>query len=117
MHEDHGAHRMLRSGKLFDLPGSDATTEIFSPLLLHKDLKIERIVSSGQTSPADFWYDQSESEFVVVIAGKATLRFEKPESVIEMAPGDWVDIPPHCRHRVERTQAEPPTIWLAAHYI
>jgi cupin 2 domain-containing protein len=117
MYEDHGAHPMLRSGKLFDLPGSDATTEIFSPLLLHKDLKIERIVSSGQTSPAGFWYDQSESEFVVVIAGKATLRFEKPESVIEMAPGDWVDIPPHCRHRVEWTQAEPPTIWLAIHYV
>jgi cupin 2 domain-containing protein len=107
---------MLRSGKLFEPSIPNPTAEVFSPLLVHKDLRIERIVSSGQTSPAGFWYDQRGGEFVVLMSGKAILRFENPEIVMELSPGDWVDIPPHCRHRVEWTQASPPTIWLAAHY-
>jgi cupin 2 domain-containing protein len=32
-----------------------------------------------------------------------------------MKPGDWVEIPAHVRHRVESTQADPPTVWLAVH--
>lgn len=107
---------MLRSGNLFEPSTPNPTAEIFSPLLVHKELMIERIVSSGQTSPAGFWYDQPGGEFVVLMSGKAILRFEDPEIVMELEPGDWVDIPPHCRHRIESTQASPPTIWLAAHY-
>jgi len=107
---------MLRSGKLFDLPEPDMMAEIVSPLLIRKNLRIERIISSGQTSPAGFWYDQAENEFVVLMAGKAILRFEAPEMTIEMAPGDWVDIPRHCRHRVDWTQATPPTVWLTIFY-
>ena len=107
---------MLRSGKLFEPSIPNPRAEIFSPLLVRKDLKIERIISSGQTSPAGFWYDQPGGEFVVLMSGKAILRFESPEIVMELSPGDWVDIPLHCRHRVEWTQASPPTIWLAAHY-
>lgn len=107
---------MLRSGKLFDLPTPDMAAEIVSPLLVRKAMKIERIVSAGQTSPDGYWYDQPESEFVVLMAGKAILRFEAPDVTIEMTPGDWVDIPPRRRHRVEWTQATPPTVWLAIYY-
>ena len=107
---------MLRSGKLFDLPAPDPAAEILSPLIIRENLKVERIVSTGQTSADGYWYDQPESEFVVLLAGKATLRFETPDMTIEMTPGDWVEIPPHCRHRVEWTQTAPPTVWLALHY-
>ena len=30
-----------------------------------------------------------------------------------LAPGDYVLIPPHVRHRVEWTDADEPTVWLA----
>jgi cupin 2 domain-containing protein len=78
-------------------------------------VRIERIVSTGQASPSGFWYDQAGDEFVVLLAGAARLRFEQGDVTVDMKPGDWVEIPAHVRHRVEATQAEPPTVWLAVH--
>jgi cupin 2 domain-containing protein len=51
----------------------------------------------------------------VLLAGAASLRFEEGDVTIVMKPGDWVEIPAHLRHRVEATQADPPTVWLAVH--
>ena len=78
-------------------------------------MRIERIVSTGQTSPPGFWYEQTDDEFVVLLAGAARLRFEAGDVAVDMKPGDWVEIPAHVRHRVEATQSEPPTVWLAMH--
>jgi cupin 2 domain-containing protein len=102
---------MLVTNLLDSLPpaGPDETLET---LLTRGDVRIERIVSAGQASPAGFWYDQDETEVVVLMAGAATLRFEADDSLMHLVPGSLVEIPPHCRHRVEATQAEPPTVWL-----
>jgi cupin 2 domain-containing protein len=78
-------------------------------------VRIERIVSSGQASPPGFWYDQPDDEFVVLLSGGARLRFEDGDVTFDLKPGDWVEIPAHVRHRVESTQAESPTVWLAIH--
>ena len=78
-------------------------------------MRIERIVSTGQASPPGFWYDQPDDEFVVLLAGAASLRFEAGDVTLDLKPGDWVEIPAHVRHRVEATQADPPTVWLAVH--
>ena len=78
-------------------------------------MRIERIVSTGHASLAGFWYDQADDEFVVLLNGAARLRFEDGGVTLDMKPGDWVEIPAHVRHRVESTQAEPPTVWLAVH--
>jgi cupin 2 domain-containing protein len=32
-----------------------------------------------------------------------------------MRPGDYVNLPAHCRHRVEWTDPERETVWLALH--
>ena len=77
-------------------------------------MRIERIVSTGQASPAGFWYDQPDDEFVVLLSGAAALRFEGGD-VVDLKPGDWIEIAAHVRHRVESTQADPPTVWLAVH--
>jgi len=74
--------------------------------------RVERIVSRGHASPPDFWYDQEEAEWVLVVAGRARLRFQ-PERTLELGPGDHVLIPPHQRHRVEWTDPARDTIWLA----
>ena len=98
------------------IPRSTGKNEQFSNLLERPGLRIERIVSTGQCSPPDFWYDQPEGEWVVVLQGHATLRFEDTPEPLPMTPGDFIDIAPHRRHRVEWTDPEQPTVWLAVHY-
>jgi cupin 2 domain-containing protein len=78
-------------------------------------VRIERIVSHGEASPAGFWYDQDEAEFVAVLAGAARLDFADGER-LAMAAGDWVEIAPHRRHRVAWTDPARPTVWLVVFY-
>jgi cupin 2 domain-containing protein len=76
-------------------------------------LRIERIVSQGQASPPGFWYDQSEAEWVVLLAGAAHLRFADEAADRALLPGDHVHIAAHRRHRVEWTDPTAVTVWLA----
>ena len=99
-----------------DLPRSTAESEQFLELLGRPGLRIERIVSSGQCSPPGFWYDQPDGEWVLLLAGAARLRFADEAEARDLAPGDFLDIAPHRRHRVEWTLPGQPTIWLAVHY-
>lgn len=96
-----------------DIPNA-LPEELIETLARSANVRIERIVSHGHVSPPGFWYDQSESEFVVLLQGAARLRFE--DSVVEMTPGSFVDIPAHKRHRVEWTDPEQVTVWLAVFY-
>lgn len=100
---------------LFDMP-SEIPEEITADLLRAANLRIERIVSYGQASPPDFWYDQEENEWVVVLQGSARLQFEDEEALLELGAGDYVNIPARRRHRVDATTTEEPTIWLAVFY-
>ncbi len=104
----------LMTGNLFaDLP-VHLPDELFATLLAAANVRIERIVSHGHTSPEGFWYDQEQHEWVVVLKGAARLRFEN--DTVEMRPGDFVSIPAHKKHRVEWTTPDEPTVWLAVHY-
>lgn len=103
----------VRTGNLFETLPKGLPEEFCEAVVIRGDVRVERIVSSGQASPPDFWYDQDEDEFVVLMAGAATLRIEGRKDSLDLLPGVWVEIPAHCRHRVEWTQAEPPTVWLA----
>jgi cupin 2 domain-containing protein len=105
---------MRRGSLLVGLPPSQAEERI--DRLVDGAVRIERIVSTGQSSPPGFWYDQPDDEFVVLLAGAARLRFEADDLGLDLAPGDWVEIPARTRHRVEWTQADPPTVWLAVHH-
>jgi cupin 2 domain-containing protein len=98
---------------LLSLPERAVAAERIDALLSRPGLRIERIVSWGQASPDGFWYDQAESEWVLVIAGAARLRFEDETAARHLVAGDWVDIAPHRRHRVDWTDPEMATIWLA----
>ena len=92
----------------------DSAAEQFVELLLRPGLRIERIVSAGQASPPGFWYDQPQGEWVLVLQGEARLAFEDEPASRLLQAGDFVDIAPHRRHRVESTTT--PTLWLAVHY-
>ncbi|HEY5291766.1 MAG TPA: cupin domain-containing protein [Burkholderiales bacterium] len=92
----------------------DSGAEQFAELLSRPGLRIERIVSAGQASPPGFWYDQPQGEWVLVLQGEARLAFDDEPAPRLLKQGDFVDIAPHRRHRVESTAI--PTVWLAVHY-
>jgi len=49
----------------------------------------------------------------MLLAGAARLRFaDEPEPRL-LVPGDWLDIAPRRRHRVDWTDPAKPTVWLA----
>ncbi|MEI8229283.1 MAG: cupin domain-containing protein [Planctomycetota bacterium] len=88
--------------------------ELFTTLLQAPGIHIEQIVSQGHKSAEGFWYDQDQAEWVLVLRGAARLEFE--DRLLEMRPGDFVNIPAHQKHRVAWTTPDEPTIWLAVHY-
>lgn len=105
---------MVQQGSLLDRSAGCADRETVDLLLDRPGARVERIVSTGQTTPPGQWYDQAGDEWVALLAGRATLRLGDG-SLIEMVQGDWLVIPAHVRHRVEATSADPPCVWLAVH--
>jgi len=97
---------------------SSESEERFVDLLARsrEGVRIERIVSFGQASPAGFWYDQAHGEWVLVLVGEARVRFEDEADARTLRPGDFLNIPAHRRHRVDWTLPGAPTVWLAVHY-
>ncbi|MGK5093174.1 cupin [Deltaproteobacteria bacterium TL4] len=90
--------------------------EIITPFLTGRQFRLERIVSTGQATPEGKWYDQDWSEWVILLQGSAGLKFEHESDIIELFGGDHLNIPAHCKHRVEWTDKKQTTIWLALHY-
>lgn len=107
----------MKPPNLFDDIPDELPEELFTTLLSAPGLRVERIVSTGQQSPPGFWYDQSEDEWVVVLQGAAAIEFEGDVEPVRLAPGDWLNIPAHCRHRVAWTALGSRTVWLAIHYL
>lgn len=101
---------------LLDSLPAPQTEESVDVLVKQDEVRIERIVSHGHSSPPGFWYDQPEEEWVTVLSGKGKLLFEHESDLIELGPGDSVVIPAHRRHRVESTCGDTPTVWLAVFY-
>ena len=87
--------------------------EAIESLLQTNGLRLERIVSRGEASPAGFWYDQPDPEWVVLLRGEAMLLVEG-EGEMLLRAGDYLLIPAHCRHRVEQTSQD--ALWLALHF-
>lgn len=107
----------VSSGNLFEqLPEHLQSDERFEKLLEQPGLRIERIVSSGQASPAGYWYEQATAEWVLLLQGSAGLRFADEAEERRLQCGDWLYIEPRRRHRVEWTDQSGTTVWLAIHF-
>ena len=108
------------SPALFSTNHVPAGLEISEILHESSHATIQRIVSSSYASPDGFWYDQEETEWVVLLQGRAVMSFENPITgvinPVPLKPGDWIEIPAHARHRVESTSPDEPTVWLAVHW-
>ncbi|MFL5251288.1 MAG: cupin domain-containing protein [Rhodopila sp.] len=99
---------------LDDLP-VQMTEEVFTELLSRPGIRIERIVSHGQSTPVDAPYDQDHDEWVLLLRGSASLWIDG-DGERDLRPGDHVLIPAHRIHRVTRTADDEPTVWLAIHF-
>lgn len=106
----------LATGNLFTEIPDPGAEEFFERLAGRPGVTVERIVSHGHASPIDGWYDQEQAEWVIVLQGSAVLEIEGRPDPLHLAPGDWIDLPPHRRHRVAATHPSRPTVWLAVHY-
>lgn len=85
--------------------------QVFS-LLSSSTLRLEKIESYGCASPDGVWYDQAETEWVLLLTGRATLVFAAGDA-LALNAGDYVTLPPHCKHRVEWCSDD--ACWLALH--
>jgi cupin 2 domain-containing protein len=94
----------------------DILQEVTEKILSSGNVRIERIISHGQSSPENFWYDQEENEWVMVLQGSAKLHFQKGSNEVILNAGDFVNIKRHVKHRVEWTTPDEFTIWLAVFY-
>ncbi len=99
---------------LFSLPEPLPIEEQFDNLIADCGTKIERIISTGQTTPEGHWYDQNRDEWVVLLQGYATIMYENGNT-LSLSPGDHLLILAHQKHRVTHTSTHPPCIWLAVH--
>jgi len=106
----------VTGGNLFAALPAASREEVVDALVQASDIQIERIVSTGQVTPPGQWYDSAREEWVALLAGAARLRFEDEMGERTLAPGDWLHIPAHARHRVEWTDPARPTVWLAVHF-
>ena len=98
------------TANIFDDLPQHMPQEVVQTLLLAADGRIERIISHGHASAKDFWYDQPQHEWVIVLKGVARLQFE--DGMVVMKVGDFINIPAFKKHRVDWTTPDEPTVWL-----
>ncbi|MDJ0843827.1 cupin domain-containing protein [Crocosphaera sp.] len=99
---------------IFQLPSNLNNQEFFETIINNNNIKVERIISTGQITPDGTWYDQEQDEWVILLQGEATLLYVD-DSSIHLTPGDYLFIKAHEKHRVICTSSDPPCIWLAIH--
>ena len=104
------------TGNIYRTTRLRRSEEFQETLLNTAQARIERIVSYGHASPVDFWYDQPQNEWVLLLAGRAGLRFDNEDEECLLEAGDYILIPAHQRHRVAWTDPAGETIWLAVHF-
>lgn len=104
------------AGHLFGPLPQSLPDELIDVIVKSERVTIERIVSTGHATPPGEWYDQDTNEWVIVLRGSAGLSFDDESKVRVLNPGDHVTIRAHRRHRVEWTDPDEPTVWLAVKY-
>ena len=105
----------MKLENIFDSIPDNLDEEVFNLLLQNNQIKIERIISKGQSSPKSGWYNQDKNEWVIVLKGEALISFENEEDV-NLKVGNYLHIAAHTKRKVKWTVPETETIWLAVFY-
>lgn len=99
----------MQTGNLFANAGPPREGERFETILRHKNLVVERIVSSAAMTPCE--YIQPQDEWVVLLQGEATLQVAG--EAVALQSGDYLFLPAGVPHTVE--QVSEGSVWLAVH--
>ena len=83
--------------------------ETFTSLLEHKNIKINRIISSSDVKHIE--YIQEEDEWLFLLEGEATLLIGNEEKTL--TKGETLFIPAKVPHTVLKTSNG--TVWLTVH--
>ena len=85
---------------IYELSQEVYQLEKFEQIVSGKNIQIERIISTGQTTNPREWYDQELDEWVILLQGEADLAYGD-DTRIKLKAGDYLLIPAHTKHRVE----------------
>ncbi len=99
----------MHPANLFTKANPPPEGERFDELLRHRNLLIERIVSSAVITPQE--YVQPQDEWVLLVQGEAVLRVDGKS--VALKAGDYLFLPAGKPHTVERTSEG--AMWLAVH--
>lgn len=94
---------------LYDHTAPPEKGERFDELFRHRNLVIERIVSSADIQPTQ--YRQAQDEWVVLLRGEAELDVAGKK--VRLEAGQHLFIPAGVPHTVTRTSDG--AMWLAVH--
>lgn len=116
---------------IFDLKDLSVNEEIIKILFKNENVKIEKIISTGQTTD---WQESNKNEFVILIQGNAEIEyydnrmcedknFKTNENImknlkntndmkLQLGKGDIILIKKGERHRVSYTSKNPCCIWI-----
>lgn len=109
---------------IFDLKDLSEKEEIVRILTENENVKIEKIISTGQTTD---WQESDKNEFVILIQGKAEIEYFENNDYkknimknqrntnnkkLQLVRGDTVLINKGERHRVSYTSKEPCCVWI-----
>jgi len=99
----------MRISNLFTDAQPPEAGERFDTLLDHKNLVVERIVSSADVTAQE--YVQTQDEWVLLLQGEAVLQVAGES--ISLKAGDHLFLPAGAAHRVTHTSEG--AMWLAVH--
>jgi cupin 2 domain-containing protein len=99
----------MQIGNLFADSEPPCEGERVEALLTHRNLVIERIVSSADFASRE--YVQAQDEWVVLLGGEAILQINGQR--VSLKAGDYLFLPARTPHTVE--QASSGALWLALH--
>jgi cupin 2 domain-containing protein len=94
---------------IFATAAAPAAGERFETLLEHKNLIIERIVSSSSIPPNH--YCQPQDEWVLLVQGTADIEIDGKTEALKA--GDYVFLPANTPHCVKSVSDG--ALWLAVH--
>lgn len=116
---------------IFDLKDLSVNEEIIKILFKNENVKIEKIISTGQTTD---WQESNKNEFVILVQGNAEIEyydnricedknFKTNENImknlkntndmkLQLGKGDIILIKKGERHRVSYTSKNPFCVWI-----
>lgn len=111
---------------IFDLKGLSEKEEVVKILASNENVKIEKIISTGQSTD---WQESYQNEFVILVQGTAEIEYfeskdyKKSDNTMKnkkdinnkklrLGKGDTVLINKGERHRVSYTSKNPCCIWI-----